>query len=734
MARQKIRNELERLSRTEPNPLYPDRLLDKPPSTEGRHSRPPRSEAFSRNKHSENRRGLGLNWKDAVIFSLLVIFGGIYQVRAASGAVTQASDFLDTISTGVLFDNNPQGVGRLELVSSRISTDAVGIVASSQMTQVFQNNSGHAVEDAVYAFGLPDQAAVYRMRLRIGQRVIESEIHEIEQARAIYDRARRAGKKAGLLQQHRPNLFTTRVSHILPGQSVQVEIFWQQPVRYDKGVFELRLPLAFKPRYEPAPAAGNSIQPAVTDSVSHSAAESIMDRHQRRIDVRLEAGFPLARLESLYHHVTTETDSDITRIHFADSQLSDANDFVLRWQPARGKSVQLATFHERYQGADHQLLLVLPPAMPKEKKSSLAREVIFVIDTSGSMFGTAMEQAKDALLYGLQQLQGGDHFNVIEFNNTANALFATSQPITSETLALAMNFVDGLKADGGTNMQPALQLALKPSPDQGRLKQVIFITDGAVGNEAELFREIHTHLGDARLFTIGIGGAPNSHFMRKAAEHGRGSYTYVARLDEVDQRLSELFDKISTLALTGLELDINPDAIWQNPAVIPDLYRGEPVAITLRGKTLPDRLTLFGETVSTGSGVHLWQKDLRLRPHESPGIARLWARQRLEDWQDQRELGLADAEELKEKMTRLALDYHLLSPFTALVAVDKTPTASQASEAKKTGAKRLGRINNTLAAAPFPQTALGWKWQLFSGALLLVLAAGLGRHLTRLEG
>jgi len=725
MARQRIRHKLEQLSRTGSNPLYPGLPpsgSDPVPKNRGVLRR---GDGLPRTRRRKIHQGLGLNWKDAVIFTLMLLFGGIYQVRANNPPDDQQVNFLDTISTGVLFDN-PASVGEtIELVSSRLSTDAVGIVASSQLTQTFTNNSEVAIKEAIYAFGLPDQAAVYRMRLRIGQRLIESEIREKEQARMIYDNARLAGKKASLLQQHRPNLFTTRISHIPPGESVQVEIFWQQPIRYDKGIFELRLPLAFKPR------AGKKDSSRDMNGLAPTP-QPVSDRHRRQVNVRLEAGFPLARLESLYHPIETRENKGITTIHFASASLVDNNDFVLRWQPKPGKSVQVAAFHEVYKGVDHQLLLLVPPNMPGEiKGQSVPREVIFVIDTSGSMYGTAMDQAKDALLYGLQELHANDRFNIIEFNSQASALFATSQPVNAGTASQALAFVDRLMAEGGTNMQPALQLALKPSQAPSRLKQVIFITDGAVENEAGLFRYINSRLGNARLFTIGIGGAPNSHFMRKAAEHGRGTYTYVAKLDEVDQRLSTLFDKISAPALTGLELDIPSDAIQQNPEIIPDLYLGEPVFITLRGKTLPIHLTLWGESAWPGSGTHLWQKDFHSRIHDSPGIARLWARQRLEDWQDQRELGLADAELLKDRMTQLALEYHLLSPFTSLVAVDKTPAPVPPAKTGPAGTSRAQRIRHIAASTPFPQTALGWKWQLVSGVLLLGLAAGLSRRLAK---
>ncbi len=696
MKRKHIRAALEQLNHKDTNPLYPDTIPD--PSRE-RHGTDPRTPSA----HNKPDRSLRLYWKDAVTFSLLLLIGGIYQVRAQVHEHGAAED----ISAGVIIftDTHSQNRARsLNMLSSRIETNAVGIVASSRMTQTFRNDSEYTVDDAIYAFGLPDQAAVYRMRLRIGNRVIESKIHEKQQAQTMYDNARLAGRKASLLTQRQANLFTTRLGGITAGETVTIEIFWQQPLHYDNGVFELRLPLALKPRFA---------------SRHATQATAVTDTMQREITINLEAGFPLAMLKSLYHPVDIEsTDTDDTKtIHFTDSQLADNNDFVLHWRPATGKTVQGALFYEVYRGVTHQLLMLMPPMFTNKNKRQY-REVILIADTSGSMHGTALDQTKDALLFGLQQLQPGDRFNIITFNDQAHALFSTSQKVNAETLSLATEYIETLQAGGGTNMLPALRLALKSPEAPGLLRQVIFITDGAVHNEPALFGYIHEHLGDARLFTIGIGGAPNSYFMRKAAQHGRGTYTYVATLDEVDARLKQLFRTISMPVLTGLELNIDPLQAQINPDRIPDLYAGQPLVLTLKDNQLPKWLTLFGQ-----ADDQLWQKDIQARTHPSPGIARLWARHRLESLLDQRDLGLADDGRLKDEITRLALDYHLVSPYTALVAVDTSPKHDDELRAKHQAATPTTRI-------AFPQTALGWRWQMISGLLLLMCAGGINRYLT----
>ncbi len=720
MARLRIRHHLQQMSEQRGNPLYPEI------SAALKRKKGPSPGSQQQKLPQQNKSGsLGLNWKDAVVFSLLLIFGGIYQVRAQQNPTMQWQD----IHGGVMLfaaagEEEPR---QLALIQSKITVDAVGIVASAHLSQVFHNPHPDTIESATYAFGLPDNAAVYRLRLQIGKRVIEGEIHEKKQAKAIYQQARAAGQKASLLLQQRPNLFTTQLSHIEPGETVQVDVYWQQSLRYDNGVFELRLPLATKPRYLPPPLPGQSTAVNATNSRARTISDNTVGNrpNRREVQINLQAGFPLDALESLYHPIAQREDKrrGMHIITWHDENPADNHDFVLRWRPHVGKTVQAVVFQERREGLNHQLVMLLPP-QPADKKAqaSRQRQVTFVVDTSGSMYGPALDQARDALLYGLQQLNPGDYFNLIEFNSQARALFDSPQAATGEHLAQAMEFVDGLEATGSTNMQEALQLALpgttahQPTnpvnPATAELKQVIFITDGAVDNEKELFRWIDQHLGDTRLFTVGIGGAPNSHFMRKAAAHGRGTFTYIAKLDEVNARMSELYRKISAPALTSLELDIDPLTTQQSPRIIPDLYLGEPLFITLRGKHLPKQLSVYGQ-----SADEMWQKDLAVRPYPAPGIARLWARNRVEELLDERALGLGDAELLKDEITELALAYHLVSPFTALVAVDKNPPPSQR--------KPTARTKMQAGQLPFPQTALGWRWQLASGLALLGLALGL---------
>jgi Ca-activated chloride channel family protein len=298
--------------------------------------------------------------------------------------------------------------------------------------------------------------------------------------------------------------------------------------------------------------------------------------------------------------------------------------------------------------------------------------MIFVIDTSGSMYGVSIEQARQALQRAIDGLQPGDLFNVIEFSSHATPLFAQSSPATAANLLMAQAFVGRLQANGGTEMEGALQLALRSPPEESLLRQVVFITDGAVGNEEDLFRLIEARLDTARLFTVGIGSAPNSWFMRKAAEVGRGAFTTISAQHEVAEKMDRLFRKLEHPQLTNIQLEW-PGGIPVEtyPAVVPDLYLGEPVAVRIRaaGAFRPgDVLRITGDSVAGAWGAEV-SLDVQA---ESPGVGALWARARIAALRDEERRG-ADADAVRSEIVSTALRHHLVSRYTSLIAVDKTP-------------------------------------------------------------
>jgi Ca-activated chloride channel homolog len=328
----------------------------------------------------------------------------------------------------------------------------------------------------------------------------------------------------------------------------------------------------------------------------------------------------------------------------------------------------------------------MPPNAPAAGER-LPREAVFVIDTSGSMYGTSIAQAKEALELAIDRLASGDRFNVIEFNSYARALFPDARPATRDNRALARGWVRALRAQGGTEIAKALDLALNGREDPARVRQVVFLTDGQVGNEDELFRLISGKLGDSRLFTVGIGSAPNSHFMTQAAKEGRGTFTYIGKIGEVRDKMTELFGKLESPVLSGVRIEWPHGATAEDrpdveswPARIPDLYAGEPVVIT----AALDRLQ-GAARVSGSRGGRRWQAEVALDEDASAqaaGVGALWARDKIAALIDSMRARSDSSDEARGEVIKLALTHHLVTRYTSLVAVDPQPVRPAGSDLK----------------------------------------------------
>ncbi|HKJ23582.1 MAG TPA: VIT domain-containing protein, partial [Myxococcota bacterium] len=402
---------------------------------------------------------------------------------------------------------------RAPLLEIDFALRVTGLVARGTVIQRFRNPTERWLQ-GTYRFPLPANAAVDGLRMRVGDRVIEGEIREREEARRTFERARDAGQRATLVEQQRPDVFTARVANVGPGAEIEVEIDFQWTLAFDDAGFALRLPWIVAPRFVPG---GGEPAPEASGPVGDEAS-----RPDVAFALDLDPGFPLARLESPSHEIAVEQ-IDLHRLLVTLAGPAPADrDFVLRWKPTPGDVPRAALFHEARDRDDYLLLMLLPPDVGRAA-SRPAREIVFVIDTSGSMGGPSIEQARKALELALRRLEPRDRFNVVAFDSETTALH--SEPVFADPGAVddAVRWVGGLEAEGGTNMLPALAEALRDEGGGDGLRQVVFVTDGCVGNEAELFAYLREHLGRSRLFTVGIGSAPNGHFMEGAARFGRGS-------------------------------------------------------------------------------------------------------------------------------------------------------------------------------------------------------------------
>ena len=607
---------------------------------------------------------------------------------------------------------------------SRVRIRVTGPIARAVVTQRF-TNPGDTWVEALYAFPLPEDAAVDRLRLRIGDRIVEGEIQEKQAARRTYEAARERGQRAALVEQRRPNLFTTAVANIPPQGEVQVEIEYQHTLRWRDAQFSLRFPMAVTPRYTPAAVQqqlemgdGWALLPGeLPNRVEPATHANGSQQNPMDLEVTLAPGFALGEVTSQHHAVEqTALPAGAQRIRLAADAHRADRDFVLSWTAAPGRQPQAAFFTEQVGTAHYGLLMLMPPTQDAPDLPRPPREVQFIVDVSGSMYGERMRAAKAALVLALDTLNAGDHFNIVTFNHEARSLWAQARPADAAHRSEARRFIEGLKADGGTAMLPALERAFAQSPSEpGALSQFVFITDGAVGNEREVLQRIEQKLGRTRLFTVGIGQAPNQHFMTEAARAGRGSFVSIAEEQEVGARMGELFAQIESPALTDLRLNLPVGAdVLPNP--IPDLYRGEPLVVAMKLDAVPHRARLEARY-----GDQPVEIDLGLTvTGESSGLSVLWARQKIQHWTRAAWRG-ESAETVRREILDLALSHHLVSDYTSLVAVDRTPVrpANADLDAHALAANRPGDMQQLVMA----QTSTGSLRALLASLLLMLLAA-----------
>lgn len=656
-------------------------------------------------------------------------------------------------------------------LSTDIKIDVTGPILRATVTQKFRNETDGWVE-GLYAFPLPTDSAVDGLKLRIGDRFIEGQIKEREEARKTFEKAKSEGRKASLVEQQRPNLFTNEVANIGPGEIVITQIDFQQALTPKDGAYSLRMPLVVAPRYNPKPVVqmvafgegGWAVNDPVPDR--EKIESPILDPRKTEgttnpvtLTVSLDAGFPLSDVSSPHHPVKIDHDESTATITL-DGPVPANRDFELIWKAKPLTEPTAALFREQINGEDYLLAFVTPPQVGEMNEKPQPREVVFVQDVSGSMGGTSMRQAREALEMAVKRLRPEDRFNIITFSSSFDMFHPAPVHATPEAVERAVRRIRNLEAGGGTIMGPALSLALQDqSQDRSTLRQIVFLTDGAVGNETFLFTLIDKALGRSRLFTVGIGSAPNSYFMTRAAEMGRGANVTISNLSQVRERMADLFAKIETPAMTNLTARF-PGGVeaefWPNP--LPDIYAGEPVALAIKSPSATGALTLSGDR-----GDERWSVNLPLdKAGPREGIGKLWARSKIRAQEGLRTKDGASKDQrdaANDAILETALTHGLVSRRTSLVAVDvevsrpegvevasvevplnlpagwdpalffderdKSRTVPDVRDAQRRAPDAEGTVQEARVRqfAPVPRGALNWESAMLRGLLLMLLGS-----------
>lgn len=611
--------------------------------------------------------------------------------------------------------------------ATEVDIRVTGLLARTTVTQRFTNHTVGWVEGR-YVFPLPDGASVDQLRITIGERVIEGEVREKADAREVFEQARKHGQTAGLVEQHRGNLFSTSLTNIAPGEDIEVTIGFGQIVDYRHGKFSLRFPTTTLPRYE-----NGSAQSPTPANAPPSPVYSRNATPRLTLSVDLAAGFDLAGVQSLHHPIDIRGRGSDRTIELTDPQHAAGRDFELVWTARDEDRLQGALFVEQQYGQAHALLMLLPPR--EFRPVALRRELILVIDRSGSMQGQAFEQAREAIRLALGRIDHDDRFNVIAFSSAALPLFDGPAVATRANLDRAYRFIERLEAGGGTEIDAAMKMAMAGPPQPGYLRQIVFATDGAVANESQVLANIDREISDSRLFAIGIGHGVNDAFLNRVSRRGHGTTTLIKDPRDIAGRMRELFLQLESPVLEALQIDWPvPAETW--PERIPDLYAGQPLMVLARLEGAPNEIAR-GTLRATGfRDLALVELEWPMRDwFSAPGVARAWARARIEGLADRPENAM-DAQLRGDERLLTALEYRIVSPLTSLVAVDRTPRRTEAAKLERIAVAGAAPDNHDPAALmALPATDAGSLEAGLRGLsiLTIVLLIIFNRRFNRLE-
>jgi len=559
-----------------------------------------------------------------------------------------------------------------------------GLIASTVVTQQFHNPYESKIE-AVYVFPLPQNAAVNEFVMTIGERRIRGIIRDRAEAEQLYAEARAAGHVASLLTQERPNVFTQKVANIEPGKAIDVSITYFHTLPYRDGSFEYEFPMVVGPRFNPppsegfAPGSGIGAAPRGGQGVSGQAVEvqylapDERSGHDVSLAIEIDAGVPLGEIACKSHTIAVRRDSDTgATIRLASEATIPNKDFVLRFAAANDKLQSgMITWVDPESGQGYFAMLVVPPA----ELASLPRrpmEMVFVVDASGSMNGVPIEQAKAAVRQGLRMLEPGDTFQLINFSESASQLGPRPVAASPERTREAEHYLNQLVGAGGTMMINGIRASLDFPRDGERTRFVCFLTDGFIGNEAEILGEMRSRLNGAHVFSFGVGSAPNRYLIERMAKLGEGAVAYLALDDDGGEVMANFFERAAHPALTDLAIDWPAlEAAEIYPASLPDVYVGRPVLITGRfdpaKRDAPVRLTgAAGELDFALDVTTTTVTDDSL----ARGLRAVWARNKIAALMD--EATYEPNANLAGDVKTIALEHSLMSAFTAFIAVDSS--------------------------------------------------------------
>ncbi|TAG93870.1 MULTISPECIES: VIT domain-containing protein [unclassified Microcoleus] len=616
------------------------------------------------------------------------------------------------------------------LKHTEVTAKIAGNISRVEVVQKFENPFPESLE-AVYVFPLPDEAAVDDMEIKIGDRIIKANIKRRDEALEIYQKAREQGRTAGLLEQERDNIFTQSLANIKPGEKIEVTIRYTESLKFAGGDYEFVFPTVVGPRYisgnltppnPPLARVGNSsespgardgnntLSPPLArggDALSPPLARggqggvnTDADRinspllppgtrsgRDIAVSVEIDAGVAIGDVRSTSHQITTERSGNLVRVQLANYDTIPNKDLILRYRVS-GENTRATVLSQADQRGGH-FATYLIPALNYKTNEIVPKDVVFLMDTSGSQQGEPLAKSKELMRRFIQGLNPKDTFTIIDFANTAQALSATPLANTAQNRQSAINYIDRLQANGGTELLNGIQAVMKfPAAPTERLRSIVLITDGYIGNEKEVLALVQQSIKPGnRLYSFGVGSSVNRFLLNRLAQVGRGT-SQVIRQDEPSAEAAEkFFRQINSPVLTNIE--ISWEGMGEKPEIYPiappDLFTSQPLVLFGKKSDRTNGQLRIRGTQAGGKAyeqilpVNFAQSGGRQRESTSaaaivtdfgnPAVAQLWGRSRIKDLMNQMFGG--ETPSLVEAVTNTALAYRLLSEYTAFVAVSE---------------------------------------------------------------
>ncbi|NQT78370.1 MAG: TonB family protein [Bacteroidetes bacterium] len=594
-----------------------------------------------------------------ILFLPLLLFQPI-KAQTASGEDKTLSPYF------IIPGGNPAD-DRIPLLSTSADVNIAGVIANVNITQVYKNEGENPIE-AIYVFPASTRAAVYSMRMHIGERVIEAKIEERKKAREAYEEARRNGQTASLLEQQRPNVFTMNVANIMPGDEIRVEMSYTELLIPEGGIYEFAYPSVVGPRYS------NNTEDLASNHDkwvrNPYTSEGEAPLYSFDIKATISAGLPIQEISCNTHNMDIQyKDPAFAKLKLKEGQAASGNrDVIIRYRLAGGK---IASGLLLFEGKDENFFLAMiqPPAKPKPEQIP-PREYVFIVDVSGSMYGYPLDISKNLMRNLLLNLKSTDRFNILLFAGGSSLLAKQSLRVNEENIRKGIDFIDSRQGGGGTELLPALKRALALEGTEDYARSFVIVTDGYVSVEKEAFDLIRTSLGKASFFPFGIGTSVNRYLIEGMAHAGMGT-PFVITSEEYASAIADKFrNYIESPVLTNIKIKYEGFEVYDvEPSAMADVFAERPLIIFGKWKAKAAGSILITGTSGSGQYIKTLQVGEYTADERNAALTYLWAREKIRILDDYASLNTYTAS-IEEEVTALGMKYSLLTSYTSFVAID----------------------------------------------------------------